>query len=181
MNTTTTDPTISHACAFADSERARIISALADWIHQRPGLKFGNYGDVSAYRAEIRSITNDLHQARILLRAVEYNTTIDATRLKESFRAFSGRLSWNGSSLDYCTDQYWPTEYRRAACAVLASALWDWTRELAMPEPTYIHYGSLTELPMRTEARYAGKSAGDWLRAHFVKEFGRTIARRWFN
>jgi hypothetical protein len=28
---------------------------------------------------------------------------------------------------------------------------------------------------------YDGKSAGDWLRSHFRKEFGRTIANRWFD
>ena len=32
------------------------------------------------------------------------------------------------SELDYCTGQYWPTEYRAAACVVLASALWAYWR-----------------------------------------------------
>lgn len=41
-------------------------------------------------------------------------------------------------TIDYCTGQYWPTEYRRAVCAVLASAIWDYWREHAMPAPSRI-------------------------------------------
>lgn len=35
--------------------------------------------------------------------------------------------------IEYCAGQYWCTEYRAAACAVLASALWTYTREECMP------------------------------------------------
>jgi hypothetical protein len=142
--------------AMAD-ERARILDALDAWIRQRPGLEYGNYGDPVAYRAELRSITTDLRHARRLLDAVRWRS-IDAAALREAFRsAYSGRLSWDGKQLDYCTGQYWPTEYRRAACAVLASALWHYTRE------SFPHLD------------------GDGLRARLRKEFGRGIASRWFN
>jgi hypothetical protein len=72
-------------------------------------------------------------------------------------------LTWDSEKqrLDYCTGQYWPTEYRRAACAVLASALWAYQRDNLKPDP---------------DCR-----PGDVLRAHFRKEFGRRIANRWFN
>jgi hypothetical protein len=62
-------------------ERYLIIGALDRWIRQRPGLEFGNYGDVSAYRSEMRSITKDLHDARTLLAAVNWRTSIDAAAL----------------------------------------------------------------------------------------------------
>lgn len=37
--------------------------------------------------------------------------------------SFAGRLSWDGKTLDYCTGQYFCTEYRAAACAGLSLAL----------------------------------------------------------
>jgi hypothetical protein len=83
-------------------------------------------------------------------------------------------------TLDYCTGQYWPTEYRRAACAVLASALWTYKREKCMPEPM------IQGEDKRYLLRGAGKSpdavsAGDWMRHQFKREFGRGIANRWFD
>ena len=140
--------------------KQQIIDALYKFASQRPGLEFGNYGDVSAYRSEMRSITKDLHQARQLLRAVELRDSITVEQLREGFQAYSGRLSivdtdTGDARLDYCTGQYFPTEYRRAVCAVLASTLWVWAR------PDY--------------------PTGDKLRSYFRREFGRGIASRWFN
>jgi hypothetical protein len=146
--------------------RETIIDALYSFARQRPGLEFGNYGDVSAYRSEMRSITKDLHDARILLGALN-RSSIDAETLKRAFSAYSGRLSIvetdKGVKLDYCTGQYWPTEYRRAVCAVAASALWD-------------HYRD----GFAASAK-AGESPGDAIRRCFRFEFGRSIARRWFS
>lgn len=43
--------------------KTQICDALATWIRQRPGLEFGNYGDVSSYRSEMRSIAKDKRDA----------------------------------------------------------------------------------------------------------------------
>ena len=162
--------------------KTQILDALRQWIKQRPGLEFGNYGDVSAYRAEMRAITKDRHHAETLLRQVELRDSITAADLLKAFRAYSGRLSISETQdgkarLDYCTGQYFPTEYRRAACAVLASALWDWARDKCMPEPVRMHNSETGE----NVDRYNGLRAGDWLRQNFRREFGRSIANRWFN
>ena len=109
-----------------------ILDALRSWINQRPGLEYANYGDPSAYRSELRSIGQDLQHARELLAAVAWRDGItDRDLIDASRRAFSGRLTIDtskGVSVDYCTGQYWPTEYRRAAAAVLASALREYWR-----------------------------------------------------
>lgn len=106
--------------------------------------------------------------------------------------------------IDYTVGQYWPTEFRAGACRVLSSALWNWQRE-SMPAP-YAHKvqwagGEFAIVPLHAmiDARNAdptvrvydlyrepGKvtgsmSAGDWLRAKFRREFGSSLARRWFN
>lgn len=144
--------------------RGTILAALRAWIDQRPGLEYGNYGDPVSYRAELRGITRDKRDAQTLLTAVELSpVTVD--QLKAGFRAYSGRLTWNedgkgGGRLSYCTGQYWPTEYRQAACACLAAALWDAAR-VALPEGT--------------------DKPGDALRARFKRLFGRSIQRRWFD
>lgn len=129
--------------------KEQICTLLDAWIRQRPGLDFGNYcsgwndaAGRAAYRAEVRSIGKDLQDARQLLRAVELSG-ITGEELADAFpRAFSGRLSLvehkGRPALEYCAGQYWPTEYRRAACAVLAAALWAYKREKCMPAPGYI-------------------------------------------
>lgn len=135
-----------------------LISALRRWIEQRPGLEFANYGDLRAYRAEQRDITRDLHHARELLRAVEWRDSITA---EDIIRAADGRLtiSIEGDSvrIDYCTGQYFPTEFRPAASRVLSSVLWAYWRE-NMESPD-----------------------GDALRRTARRELSRAVARRYFN
>lgn len=107
-------------------DKSKLLGALSAFARQRPGLEFGNYGDVSAYRSELRSITKSLHNANELLAAVSWRDGITADSIiKATQRAYSGRLSIDADgSIDYCTGQYWPTEYRNAVCAVLAECLW---------------------------------------------------------
>ncbi len=171
-----------------------IIDALYKWIRQRPDLEHANYGDISSYRSELRSITRDLHDARVLMRAVELRDSITAHDIVDaSQHAFSGleivqgyRVNGKGFfsstsaaqqavdkylpaivaiesavKIDYCTHQYWPTEYRKAVCAVLASALRN-RKRADMPDDT----GKL--------------SHGDWLRDQFRREYGIGIGKRWF-
>jgi len=150
-------------------EKQAIIDAIGKFIRQRPGLKFVNYGNLSSYRAECRSIARDKRDAERLLAFVAIRDSITAEMLIQAAQlTYAGRLlivERNGKvGIDYCTGQYWPTEYRRAACAVLAFAIWDHVREHDMPGD-----------------EYRGLSAGDWLRRHFRREFGRSMQSRWFD
>lgn len=190
---------------MTDQRKAQIVAGLYTWIHQRPGLEFGNYGDVRTYRAEVRRIGRQLQDARTLLRTVELTESITADDILKATRDYSGRLKIKetvrqysakdcpgkpcgdccdhkgGSTfaIDYCTGQYWPTEYRAAACAVLAAALWDWKRGKAMPEPVKVP--ACCQDQTNTDETYDGLSAGDWLRRSFRREFGRRIGATWFD
>lgn len=111
-----------------------ILSALREFVAQRPGLDPCDYGSMQSYRAESRRITRDRHHFDKLCRYVELRDSITADDvLSASQHAFSGRLSIDLTDatcrIDYTTGQYFPTEYRVAACAVLASAIWERLRQ----------------------------------------------------
>ena len=158
--------------------KSTIVAAIDAWIRQRPGLEFGNYGDWTAYRSEVRSIGKDLQHARALLRYVEWHDSITADMILNAAR--SGRLSikveGNKVRVNYCTGQYWPTEYRPAVCRLLSSVIWDYWRDHCMPEGQLVHNSETGE----TIKRYQGLRAADWLRKNAAREFGTGIARRWF-
>ena len=142
--------------------KSAVISAIIRFINQRPGLQFANYGDVSAYQHESRRITKDKHHAESLANYIMRRDSITAADIIEaSKRAYSGRLQINqtaeGFDVDYCTGQYFPTEYRRAAACVLACAVW---HRLAADKP--------------------GADA-DHIRKAARRELGRTLAREFFN
>lgn len=160
-NATPNPPLTPEGMTATTTERANILAALSSFANQKPGLDYGNYGDASAYRSECRAITNDLHDARELLATVSWREGITADDLKSAMaRAFSGRLTWtpdgNGSgTLDYTTGQYFPTEYRKAACAVLATALWQyWATNMAGNQADKVRATARRELSRRVYRGY---------------------------
>lgn len=165
--------------------KSQILALLRAHIESRPGLEFCNYGDVAAYRSEQRRIARQKRDALTLLRAVEWRDSLTAEHLTAGFRAFSGRLTLETlpdgrHKLDYCVGQYYPTEYRAAAAAVLASALWDWARDCAMPDGSRQGADSGPLLYRNFDGK-GHISAGDWLRKFFRREFGRTMQSRYFD
>jgi len=148
MNTTTTET------AVEKTEKSMILGSLAHFIAQHPRLETGNYvssgNDWQGWRSlreERRSITRDLKAAKFLLPMVQAQVTLGI--LLESFRAYSGRLEWNGTKLEYTPGQYFPTEYRKAVCAVLSQALWTTWREAGLS-------------PRETAARTLPKAVALW-------------------
>lgn len=136
--------------------RELIISNLRAFIAQRPGFDWGNYSpSVQAYRSDVRLAGQQLRDAREMLRAVEWRTSIDAAQLTTDQ---SGRLTVNPETgaVDYCAGQYWCTEYRAGVCRLLAGLLWSHARA-AYPQLD-----------------------GDGLRRLMAREYGRGLARRWF-
>jgi len=156
--------------------RDNILHALAAFAATRPGLNPRDYArdwrdteGRKAYASDARSITKDLHHARALLTAVRLSSISEA-QLIEAFRAFGGRLSWDGTRLDYCTGQYYPTEHRRAVCAVLASALWAYYADCVT--------GDSNDNNGPYESNI---TKGDKIRLAARRALPRAIASRWFN
>lgn len=174
-------------------KKQQMIEALRRFINQRSGIEFRNYdcGDWKrtreSFMGDYRPILRHGRHARAMLAAVEACDGISEQSLIEASRAYSGRLQFvdrdGGVSVDYTTGQYFPTEYRAAACAVLASALWSHYRDsLTNPDGKVTRsHGSGT---FRSESEYDGYNgftAGEVIRAKAYKAFGRAIARTWFN
>jgi hypothetical protein len=115
-----------------------MVNALSAFIGQRSGMEWGNYqcGDWKqsreAFMGDYRPILKHGKHARQMLRFVERCDSITAENLKEASSAYSGRLQFvergDKVGVEYTTGQYFPTEYRNAACAVLACAIWNWLR-----------------------------------------------------
>jgi len=134
-----------------------ILDGLSSFVNQRPGFDWHNYDSMSQYRSDYNPVLQAKHDFHTMRRFSElYSVDIMAGQ-----SAFSGRLEIKPGpdrrvEIDYCTGQYFPVEYRNAACAVLASAIWSYWRD-------------------------CGYDTGDKLRKKAHQEFGRGLANRWFN
>lgn len=116
-----------------DEKVMQALNALEKFINEKPELDPANYGCArwqtpdrkqwfEGYRAmqqEKRNISQDGTRARKAL-AEARNLPANWEALQDAFKqAFSGRLTYENGELDYCTGQYYPTEYRKAAATVL--------------------------------------------------------------
>lgn len=136
-------------------------AALRTFILQRPGFEPANYGGcASAYRADYSRCLADRNDALALLAHVSRATDTATMERSIADALRSGRMEWNDGtqSLDYCTGQYFPTEYRGAACQLLARALWAYWRGNAPADCS-------RDVMMRIARDVLGKR----------------LARRWFN
>lgn len=146
-------------------ETKEIIEALRKFVEQRPGLHPADYDSPESYQQESREVTRDLHDARELLKVASWMLLREPEEILAAARG--SRLSItegpDGIAVDYRTGQYFPTEYRKAVCRVLAQALWDSNSE------------------RYAESAEPGESAGDAIRRRFRQIFGRRIADRYFD
>lgn len=138
----------------------QMVTALYRFVNQRSGIEWANYGGSrEAFLGDYRPILKRGKQAREMLRFVELSPSIGVKELAEASRAYSGRLQFkstkDGVRIEYTTGQYFPTEYRSAACAVLAQAIWDYFA---------------ADCNTREEIQKAAR-----------RNLGRGIAREWFN
>ena len=153
-----------------------IVSALKAFISQRSGIDWRNYdGSREAFMSDYRTVLKHGKQARALLREVELRDSITAEDILSA--CGGGRLQFkdreDGSvAVDYCAGQYFVTEYRGAACRLLASVLWTYWRG-CMPAWD-------KEVGVDGCARYDGLSEGDWLRRKARRDLGRGMAQAWF-
>ena len=100
------------------------VFLLRQFANQRPGLDFNDYGQRKYYMQDYREILKDLHSFRELLslaiNRIDNLNEVLTNQLSNS----SDRLTLKDGKLQYITGQYFPTEYRNAACRILSSLIW---------------------------------------------------------
>lgn len=141
------------------------IDKLVKFVNQRPGLQFCNYGEISSYRSEMREITRDRSDFYELLGLASARIPDLETKVAAFLSASSGRLILNESGeLQYCTGQYFPTEYRPAACRVLRDLIWaSYRDEKETDSPNNVY------------------NTGDEIRKAIKRRLSRRVARLYFN
>jgi len=103
------------------------LRLLAAYAAKRPQLEFRDYCSDwrdtegrAAYLREAREITNDLKRVREALR---YACAVNVQNQHLIECSTGERLTLDENlRLDYCTGQYWPTEYRPAVARLLERA-----------------------------------------------------------
>lgn len=156
------------------------ISALVAFAAQNPGLEPGNYYSEArdsngrrAFAQESRAISADWRWLKSALQEAAAEGVKDADVIAEGPHAFSGRLRWAQTTegaprWSYCTGQYWPTEYRKAAATLLEYA----TRRARRARPPAVRMPTtIAELRALNKA-----NGGCWFDAGTMRFHGTTIA-----
>lgn len=137
--------------------KLNILKALHSFVNQRPGFELNMYDSMSSYRSDYRKTLQAKHDFAIMMSFVKSSPITADNILYASENAFMGRLSItiekDDITLDYTAGQSFPTEYRNAACAVLAYAMHQYWRDSG-------------QLPIWNTA---------------VDLFGKGLSGRWFN
>ena len=159
--------------------KQKLFETLDGFVNQRPGIDPMDYGSMQGYRKESRSVTKDMHDYYAIRKQIAWRDSIDADAI---IAAANRRLTItdmgesadiNGEyypafKIDYCAGQYMPTEYRKAAAAVLASAWWDVTRT------------DCPDFECDNSGNFTGSNPGEWMRDNAKRVFGRSLQRGYF-
>lgn len=107
-----------------------LLQKLSDFVDQRPGFNFDDYGDISYYRQDYNYCLKQKRMYESMLSVcykVMYREEIERRILQQySKDAAGGRLVWDTEKQqwEYTTGQYFPTEYRGAAARILWNIFW---------------------------------------------------------
>ncbi len=137
---------------------ASYLEALDALVDSRPMLEPGNYGDRASYRADQRgNVQARADYWRLRAGVAPDNATL-AAFVRGSRISFCDDNDGNGVQVaEYCAGQYYPVEYRPAACRLLARVWWE------------------------RQAERTSMGMADDIRRQARAVFGRGIARRWFS
>ena len=133
-------------------ETKDIKAALLAFARQRPGFKFADYGDIAAYRADVRRATRQLNDARAIAAAIP--DSMPSSYLLNDLRS-GNRLSLDGNRLSYTAGQYYCIEFRAAVARALANALWMfWAEDVKAGEADKIRARARATFGRGIQSRY---------------------------
>ena len=136
------------------------LEALNAFVAQRSGIDCRDYSNRAAYMGDYRPMLQNGTDYRKMARFVALSSISNYDLVKGCGLVFSGRLVIDGNlqdgyNIDYTTGQYFPTEYRRAACCVIAQVITTYWKDCGYDKHELLNKAK--------------------------KEFGRAIAMRHFN
>lgn len=101
-----------------------VLTAISTFISQRSGINYRDYGEDGS-DCFIREYRGILKAGRIAREMLSFLTSHADKHINWdlAFSYFSGRLEYSDGKCTYTTGQYFPTEYRQAACSVLQNAI----------------------------------------------------------
>ena len=107
--------------------KQQILSALSAFVATRPNLEQGNYASRADYQRDYRQhCLNPKNDYLDLEASISWRDSLTAFDLLQSIRETSRVEILRDGTIEYTPGQYYPAEYRHAACNVLAGALWDY-------------------------------------------------------
>ena len=116
-----------------ETTKLTTVQKLIKFVNQRPGLDFNNYGESKSYNSESREITKDRNDFFELLSFAQNRIEDFESKLTFNLTQSSGRLTLKNGEIDYCTGQYFCTEYRPAANRVITQLIWNDFRDEKEP------------------------------------------------
>lgn len=103
--------------------REKLTGAMKAFAYSKPGFELLNYSSETSYKSDYRHYKKDADFNREKMKYIDLiNDGLTDDEIRYCFEhSFSGRLSIadDGESLNYCTGQYYPTEYQAALRAVI--------------------------------------------------------------
>ena len=108
------------------TENINSVQLLCKFVNQRPGFDLANYGSMKYYRQDYNECLKDRNSFYELLNLAQsrYGNNFNEALTKQLTES-NDRLTLVDGKLQYITGQYFPTEYRNAACRVLVSLIWN--------------------------------------------------------
>ena len=104
------------------TDKPFLIKLFRDFINQKPNIDRHDYSSYSMLQNEYNKISKQKQKALAQLELFEILPLVKEVLAHSLVYAFSGRLRLKSNKeiyLDYCTGQYFPTEYRLAIYHVL--------------------------------------------------------------
>lgn len=122
------------------TENINLVQLLCKFVNQRPGFDFANYGSMKYYRQDYNESLKDKNSFYELLNLAQsrYGNNFNDALTKQLTES-NDRLTLVDGKLQYITGQYFPTEYRNAACRVLVSLIWNDYRNEKHEDGTFVY------------------------------------------
>lgn len=115
------------------------LQALSAFVAQRSGINYADYGNRDAYMGDYRPMIQQGKDFRKMAAFAFYSSVNNEDIIKASDQVFSGRLQFDVISgqyaVNYCTGQYFPTEYRLASCWLISRVIRNYWTECGYSYP----------------------------------------------